>query len=86
MSAVKMYLGGRTDGSMAVEVAYDLYHALVAAGHASWCSARQEVAGRCTCGRTAALDKYTDWRRAPLRPVGAQPACGERGTAHVAHG
>lgn len=39
-------------------VAYHLYHALVTAGHASWCPASDPSAGACRCGRTEALAAY----------------------------
>ena len=42
----------------ATEVAYDLYHALISAGHAPWCPALNSEGDRCRCGRTDALAAY----------------------------
>ena len=47
--------------------AYLLYHALISAGHAPWCPARDRTAP-CTCGRTAALAAYEAERGLPKRP------------------
>lgn len=54
---------------MAAEVAHDLYHALVSAGHAPWCAALGVTDGPCTCGRTAALADYEAERGVAKRPV-----------------
>ncbi len=51
------------------ELAYALYHALVAAGHAPWCPALDRADGPCHCGRTAALRTYEAERGPGKRPV-----------------
>ncbi|MDA8394216.1 MAG: hypothetical protein M0T72_03070 [Candidatus Dormibacteraeota bacterium] len=51
------------------EVAYALYHALISAGHAPWCSALEAGDRPCTCGRTAALLAYEAETVVAERPV-----------------
>lgn len=64
-------------GSMRAAVtAYRLYHALIAAGHASWCTARDGRDDPCRCGRTAALKAY-EAERDPARPPGLSLVPGE---------
>lgn len=50
-------------------VAYALYHALISADHAPWCSALGSGNGPCRCGRTAALLAYEAETVAAKRPV-----------------
>lgn len=55
------------------EVAYDLYPALVAAGHAPWCPALDGTDSPCRCGRDSALEAFEAERvrvRAVSLPVG----------------
>lgn len=46
------------------EVAYQLYHSLIAAGHSPWCPALDRADGSCRCGRTEALLAYEAERAA----------------------
>ncbi len=51
------------------ELAYSLYHALVAAGHGSSCPSLDAADGPCRCGRTAALAGYEALREGPRSPI-----------------
>lgn len=51
------------------DLAYALYHALISAGHASWCPSLDRADAPCRCGRTAALVAYEAERVVGKRPI-----------------
>jgi hypothetical protein len=54
------------------EVARDLYHALISAGHANWCPALDAGTVPCRCGRTAALEAWEEWREGPVLSLASE--------------
>lgn len=69
-----------------VEVAYALYHSLVAAGHAPWCPALDRADGPCRCGRDSALAAYEAKRVRPGQLAGGPLVRGLPQTGHCKPG